>query len=70
MYPLTRDDFMRERVIGDKVAYFDSGDKLEYEEVSIQNIFLGKVEILEGKNKSFTVWKDDEKILNEIPNAS
>ena len=43
---------------------------MEYEEVAIQNIFLGRVEIYEEKNKVFTVWKDDEKILNEIPPAS
>ena len=28
---------------------------------------LGKIELSQGKNKSYTVWMDDEKLLNEVP---
>jgi hypothetical protein len=33
----------------------------------VSNIFLGKIELSEGKNRVFTVWKDDERLMPEVP---
>jgi hypothetical protein len=42
----------------------DSNEKLEYEEATIENMFLGKIELSQEKSKNFTIWKDDEKLLS------
>ena len=51
------------------MLFSDTNEKLEYQEVIIEKIVNGKIEFSQGKNKTFTVWKDDEKILNEVPPA-
>ena len=47
--------------------YSDQTDKCEYDEVFVSNIFLGKIELSEGKSRMFNVWKDDERLMAEVP---
>ena len=38
--------------------------------MTVSNIFLGRIELSQGKSKPFTIWKDDEKIMSEVPPES
>ena len=38
--------------------------------MKVEKVFLGKVELSQGKRKVFVTWKDDDKILNYQPPKS
>ena len=44
----------------------DTKDKVEYEEATIDSIFLGRLELQFKKNRSLLVWKDDEKVSGNL----